>query len=109
MRRVLDRRPTSKQGMTLWGANRPIGRDANAAATRQPARRTCGNALIGDVERERSCLTSVSRGCLMRIDGLPAERVTDRMIDPITLEVINQRLHAIADEMETVLCRSAFS
>src|SRR6516165_458037 len=45
----------------------------------------------------------------MQIDGLAAEPATGRMIDPITLEVINQRLHAIADEMETVLCRSAFS
>jgi N-methylhydantoinase B len=32
-----------------------------------------------------------------------------RLTDPITLEVINQRLQAIADEMETSLCRSAFS
>ena len=30
-------------------------------------------------------------------------------VDPITLEVVNQRLQSIADEMETVLCRSAFS
>jgi N-methylhydantoinase B/oxoprolinase/acetone carboxylase alpha subunit len=29
--------------------------------------------------------------------------------DPVLLEVVNQRLQAIADEMETVLCRSAFS
>jgi len=32
-----------------------------------------------------------------------------RAVDPITLEVINQRLQSIVDEMETVLCRSAFS
>ena len=30
-------------------------------------------------------------------------------VDPVTLEVVNQRLQSIADEMETVLCRSAFS
>lgn len=32
-----------------------------------------------------------------------------RRVDPATLEVINQRLDAIADEMQMVLCRSAFS
>ena len=32
-----------------------------------------------------------------------------RAVDPVTLEVVNQRLRSIADEMETVLCRSAFS
>ncbi|HYM69507.1 MAG TPA: hydantoinase B/oxoprolinase family protein [bacterium] len=30
-------------------------------------------------------------------------------VDPVTLEVVNQRLQSIADEMETSLCRSAFS
>ena len=29
--------------------------------------------------------------------------------DPVTLQVVNQRLQSIADEMQTVLCRSAFS
>jgi len=37
------------------------------------------------------------------------EAGTREAVDPITLEVINQRLQSIADEMETVLCRSAFS
>ena len=32
-----------------------------------------------------------------------------RVVDPILLEVVNQRLQSITDEMETVLCRSAFS
>ena len=37
--------------------------------------------------------------------GLTASRASD----PVTLEVVNQRLQSIADEMQTVLCRSAFS
>ena len=32
-----------------------------------------------------------------------------RAVDAILLEVVNQRLQSITDEMETVLCRSAFS
>ena len=32
-----------------------------------------------------------------------------RAADPVTLQVVNQRLQSIADEMQTVLCRSAFS
>jgi N-methylhydantoinase B/oxoprolinase/acetone carboxylase alpha subunit len=35
--------------------------------------------------------------------------VSKRLTDPVTMEVINQRLQAITDEMETSLCRSAFS
>lgn len=36
-------------------------------------------------------------------------RTTARAADPVTLQVVNQRLQSIADEMQTVLCRSAFS
>ncbi len=39
----------------------------------------------------------------------PADAGVARGVDPVTLEVVNQRLQSIADEMETVLCRSAFS
>ena len=44
----------------------------------------------------------------------PGARAADpagagRAVDAILLEVVNQRLQSITDEMETVLCRSAFS
>jgi N-methylhydantoinase B len=39
----------------------------------------------------------------------PGDRSVREAVDPITLEVVNQHLQSIADEMETVLCRSAFS
>jgi N-methylhydantoinase B len=43
---------------------------------------------------------------LTRESAVPAGA---RTVDPVTLEVVNQRLQSIADEMETSLCRSAFS
>ena len=44
------------------------------------------------------------------MDGTATIRqASARAADPVTLQVVNQRLQSIADEMQTVLCRSAFS